>query len=116
MRTRIKSLTVPSCGINCLIVTSYKDAKSSFTNINPHFLHLVAARSRDNLCLCAYIIIFVLNNDPCGKTVGIESSVGTTIRMKSSPLSISGLGQGIGFDGDGEHSSGPAPLPSLFLI
>jgi hypothetical protein len=68
------------------------------------------------ILIYVYIIIFVLNNDPCGKPVGIESSVGTTTRMKSSPLSVSGLGLGIGFDGDEEHSSGPAPLPSLFLI
>lgn len=54
MRTRIKSLTLPSRGINCITVTSYKDAKSTFTNINPHFLHLVAARPRDNPYLCVY--------------------------------------------------------------
>jgi hypothetical protein len=52
MGTRIRSHATP--------VTPYKDANSSLAN--PHFLHSVIARSRDNSGLYVYIVIFVFNN------------------------------------------------------
>jgi hypothetical protein len=42
-------------------MTSYKDPKSSLTNLNTHF-YSITARSDDNPYLYVYIIIFVLNN------------------------------------------------------
>lgn len=43
-------------------MTSYKDANSSLTIIDPHFFHSVTAYSHENPCLFVSIVKFVLNN------------------------------------------------------
>jgi hypothetical protein len=51
--------------INCLVITSYKDTKSSLATLNHHFLFNYHLSTWQSLFLCVFII-FTLNNQSRG--------------------------------------------------